>query len=103
MDGFCSKSIQANRLSTLAHAAECLAKAAATLSEAARSAAEAFSSENSASIPQPDGSNTLNFGTGPDGARKDTGQAPQKGDNSRDDEHTDPGHSEHLASGELFS
>ncbi|KAJ1300104.1 hypothetical protein OPQ81_002585 [Rhizoctonia solani] len=45
MEKLCSGHVRANRLSTLAQAADCLAKAAVTLSEAARAAAEAFSSE----------------------------------------------------------
>ncbi|CAE6489066.1 unnamed protein product [Rhizoctonia solani] len=45
MEKLCSKHSSANRLSTLAQAADCLAKAAVTLSEAARAAAESLSSE----------------------------------------------------------
>ncbi|KAH7325357.1 hypothetical protein B0J17DRAFT_682126, partial [Rhizoctonia solani] len=45
MEKLCSRNGRANKLSTLAQAADCLAKAAVTLSEAARAAAESLSSE----------------------------------------------------------
>ncbi|CAE6421627.1 unnamed protein product [Rhizoctonia solani] len=45
LDGICLEKVPLERLSTLAHAADCLASAASALSEAARAVAESFTSE----------------------------------------------------------